>query len=185
MAAIPFLAGERIYLRSLTQEDCSGAYLEWFNDAQVCEFNGHHVYPYTLTEAKAYVEGVNGSRRDLVLAIALRDDDAHIGNIALQNIDYISRSAQFAIVIGVRECWGKGFARQAGRLMLDHGFLSLNLHRVYAGTTENNRGMRRLAEYLGMKEEGRRREALFKNDRYLDVVDYGVLKPEYLQSRRS
>ena len=184
MAAVPFLVGERIYLRSLTQEDCSGAYLHWFNDAQVCQFNGHHYFPYTVAEAKAYVAAVNESRRDLVVAIALRDDDRHIGNVALQNIDFISRCAEFAVVIGDKECWGQGFAREAGRLILDHGFLVLNLHRVYCGTTENNRAMRSLAEHLGMKEEGRRRQALFKSDRYLDIVEYGVLKNDYLQSRR-
>ena len=93
MAAVPFLVGERIYLRPLTEADCGGAYLEWFNDAQVCQFNGHHYFPYTFAEAKAYVAGVNESRRDLVVAIAMREDDRHIGNVALQNIDFISRSA--------------------------------------------------------------------------------------------
>lgn len=184
MAAAPFLVGERIYLRSLSQEDCSGAYLQWFNDEQVCQFNGHHYFPYTFAEATAYVASVNESRRDFVVAIALRDDDRHIGNVALQNIDFISQCAEFAIVIGDKECWGQGFAQEAGRLILDHGFLALNLHRVYCGTTENNLAMRRLAEYLGMKEEGRRREAAFKNDRYLDVVEYGVLKNDYVASRR-
>ena len=56
----------------------------------------------------------------------------------------------------------------------------LNLNRIACGTFENNKGMRKLAEYLGMCEEGRRRRAVYKYGRYVDVIEYGVLKDEYV-----
>ena len=179
MIAAPFLTGERIYLRGLTEVDCAGPYLEWFNDAAVCRLNGHHQFPYHYTDATAFVKRVNASREMLVLAIVQRADHRHIGNVALHQIDFISRSAEFAIVIGAQDCWGKGYSKEAGRLVLDHAFFSLNLHRVYCGTTENNTPMQRLATYLGMREEGRRRQAMYKANGYLDVIEYSVLKREY------
>ena len=33
-----------------------------------------------------------------------------------------------------------------------------------------------------MREEGLRREAIYKNGRYLDIVEYGVLRHEFLIS---
>ena len=104
-----------------------------------------------------------------------------VGNIALQSIDPVSRSAEFAVVLGDRRCWGKGYSKEAARLILDHGFSELNLNRVHCGTAEGNRAMRKLAASLGMKEEGRRRQAFFKGGAFRDVLEYGILRNEYLR----
>jgi len=174
-----FLAGEHVYLRALTPADCAGPYLEWFNDDVVCRANGHHQFPYHHADALTFVERLNRSTDQIVLAIVQAADHRHIGNVSLQQIDYISRSAEFAIVIGARACWGKGYSKEAARLLVDHGFHQLNLNRVYCGTAETNLPMQRLARFLGMQEEGRRRQAMFKDNKYLDVIEYGVLKDDY------
>ena len=174
-----FLSGERLYLRPLLPTDAQGPYPQWFNDEEVCAGNSHHVFAYTPTGAEDYIRRVNDSRDTLVLAVVLRDGDRHIGNIALQHIDWISRSAEFAIVVGDKDAWHKGYAAESGRLLCSHGFSTMNLHRIACGTFDNNEPMKRLALSLGMKEEGRRREAIWKNGRYLDVVEYGVLRAEY------
>lgn len=179
----PFLTGARVYLRALTEADCDGPYVRWFNDPDVCRFNGHHRFPYTRQAAQAYVRSLAGSHDQLVLAIALRDEHRHIGNLALEQIDPIARSAEFAILMGETECWGKGYATEAARLLLDHGFGELNLYRVGCGTSEANVAMQRLAGALAMREEGRRRHAMFKGGAFLDIIEYGVLKPEYEVAR--
>jgi ribosomal-protein-alanine N-acetyltransferase len=176
-----FLQGSGIYLRALTEADCDGPYLSWFNDAEVCRFNGHHRFPYTRAAALSYVNQVSGSPDDLVLAMVEADSNRHVGNVSLLGLDYVSRNAEFAIVIGERDCWNKGYGKQAARLLLDHGFLTLDLHRVYCGTAADNLAMRKMAVSLGMREEGCRREALYKRGQCIDIIDYGVLKQEYLQ----
>jgi len=65
-------------------------------------------------------------------------------------------------------------------LICDHGFLALNLNRIACGTFEDNVGMCKLAESLGMAEEGRRRQAVYKLGRFVDVIEYGVLRNEYV-----
>ncbi len=177
----PFLVGRVVQLRALAESDCRGAYVRWFNDAEVCRFNGHHRFPYGREEALRYVQRVRGSAADLVLAVILKRSRRHIGNVSLQKINLIDRSAEFAIVIGEKDCWGKGYSKEVARLMLDHGFCSLNLHRIYCGTSSENLPMRRLALYLGMKKEGVHRQAIFKGNRYLDVWEYGILRSEYLK----
>jgi RimJ/RimL family protein N-acetyltransferase len=123
-----------------------------------------------------------GQRRDaLILAIVLQNEDRHIGNIALQDIHPIYHSAELAIVLGDKDIWGKGYGKEASRLICDHGFRALNLHRIACGTFEDNNAMQALARYLGMNEEGRRRQAAFKAGRYLDVIEYGALRAQYLQ----
>ena len=175
-----FLQGEHVYLRALVPDDVHGPYLEWFNDPEVCAANGHHYFPFTEQEARDYVEQAARGHGELILAIAQVPDHRHVGNVALKRIDPISRSAEFTIVIGDKRAWGKGYGKEVGKLMLDHAFGELNLERVYCGTFETNTAMQKLAAYLGMKEEGRRRRAAFKDNRFLDVIEYGVLRGEYL-----
>ncbi len=179
MLTPPFLETPRLQLRPLVPADADGPYLHWFNDPDVCRYNSHHVLPYRREDALAYIEGVARSPRDLVLAIVLGQDQRHIGNIALEGIDPVHRSAEFAIVIGEKDCWGKGLSLEAGKPLVQHGFDTLNLNRIYCGTAVENLPMRHLAQALGMREEGLRRQALFKNGCYLDVVEFGLLESEY------
>ena len=181
MNGIPFMNGRYIYLRALLEEDSRGPYVQWFNDAEACAGNSHHLFPYTVDAAKMYIGGANNAKTMLFLGIICRAGDRHIGNITLDRINSINRTADLAIFIGDKSCWGKGYGKEAGRLICDHGFLALNLNRISCGTFENNIGMRRLAEYLGMIQEGQRRQAVYKEGCYLDVIEYGVLRDEYVR----
>ncbi|HYR07439.1 MAG TPA: GNAT family protein [Longimicrobium sp.] len=177
----PFLQGERVYLRPLMESDAAGAYPDWFNDEEVCAGNSHHVFPYTQEAALGYIRHAREARDRLILAVVQRDGDRHIGTISLQKIHPVYRAAEFAIMIGERSAWGQGYSREASRLICDHGFAAMNLHRIACGTFADNTAMRKLAAYLGMKEEGVRRHAAFKRGRWVDVVEYGVLADEYRQ----
>ncbi len=173
-----FLTGDRLYLRALADADLDGPYVEWLNDPDVCRFNSHHVFPYPVDAARGYLAATRSSRTVLALAICRLEDDRHVGNIALQQIDPIARSAEYAILLGDRTCWGQGFAKEASAMLLRHGFRELNLHRIHCGTSADNLPMQRLAAFLGMREEGRRRQALFKRGRYTDIIEYGLLRDE-------
>lgn len=178
-----FLRGERIDLRPLVEADADGPYVAWFNDAETCRGNSHHVRPYSAADARAYIARVASAPDQLVLAIERRDDGRHIGNIALQAINPVYRTAELSIMVGERDAWGQGYASEAARLLCDHGFGALNLNRIACGTFAANTGMRRVAARLGMREEGVRRQAAFKDGAYVDVVEYGVLRAEYEAAR--
>ncbi len=175
----PFLTTARTYLRNLQESDASGTYSEWFNDEEVCRWNSHHRFPMSVEDVRQYAAESSSARDRVVFAVIATDTDRHIGNISLQSIDYINRSAEFAIVFGERDYWGKGLASEASRVVVAHGFSELNLNRIYCGTPEGNAGMIRLAAALGMKEEGRSRQAFFKAGQYHDVIHYGLLSNEH------
>lgn len=174
-----FLVGQRIYLRAVNEDDAKGPYLGWFNDELVCQGNNHHIFPFTKHDALMYIQNVGNAGKELILAIVFYEADQHIGNIALQRIHPIYRSAEFSIIIGDSNFWGMKLGLEAGKLVCDHGFFTLNLNRISCGTFETNLAMQRLAHSLGMKEEGRRRKAAFKNGRSIDIIEYGVLRDEY------
>ena len=175
----PFVIGGTIYLRTIEESDLTSTYREWFNDADVCRFNSNHRFPNYDEDMHAFYERVIKPHHDIVLAIADKETDEHIGNISLVDIDTINRWGDIQILIGEKSHWGKGIGTEAVRLMLAHAFDELGLHRVRCGTSEDNIGMRKVAESLGFKEEGRSREAFWKGGVYRDIIHYGILSDEF------
>lgn len=168
---------EVYYVRPLTPGDLDGPYCSWFEDQTVCQFNSHGKFFKTRAYFQAYMDSLNQENR-IVWAIC-HNEDGHIGNISLQEISLINRTAEFAIIIGDKRHWGKGVGILAGRQLLEHGFKKLNLKRIYCGTAASNQGMRKLAVALGMQHEGTRRQHLFLDGTRVDVLDYGILSDEF------
>ncbi len=175
----PFLVAENIYLRTLSAEDLTERYRDWFNDAEVCRYNSHHRFPNYDEDMRRYYETTIQSHENLILAICDKSTDAHVGNVGLQGIDLLNQSAEFAILIGDKSYWNRGVGKEVMRLIIAHGFSQLNLQRIYCGTAENNAGMQKLALALGFREEGRSRQALYKDGEFRDLVHYGLLRSEY------
>lgn len=180
--AIPgaFLRGPRIHLRALKPEDAAGDYPNWLNDAATCAGNSHHLFPYTVAAALDYIEYARKARDCLILAIVGNADLQHVGNIALQSIHPVYRHAELSILLGAASARSQGIGLEAALLLCRHGFDALNLQRIACGTFADNQSMRALAQKLGMAQEGVRRSAAYKHGRYLDVVEYGVLRDEFL-----
>ena len=174
-----FLKGEKVYLRSIMQDDLNANYREWFNDEEVMRYNSHHRFPNYDENMREYFAHVIKSRENLVLAICDAKTDRHIGNVALENINALERNAEFAIILGDKDFWGKGVGSEAARLIIAHGFNQLNLHRIYCGTSEDNTAMQKMALSLGFKEEGRARDAIHKNGSFKNVILYGLLDNEW------
>ncbi|TQV84152.1 GNAT family N-acetyltransferase [Exilibacterium tricleocarpae] len=170
---------QRIGVKGLTREELEGAYPHWLNDQAICAFNSHGIYPASRASAAAFIDSLQGDRNQVVWAVYHKGDHCHIGNLSLQAMHWINRSAEIAFLFGARSYWGQGYAEEAARLLLRHGFRQLNLHRIYCATAASNTGMRRLAEKLGMCEEGTRRQALYLDGRYVDAVEFGLLCDEF------
>ena len=178
-----FLEGKRIYLRPIEENDLRGNYVSWLNDEEVNQYNSHHVFPYSLEQGLDFIQKSQKDKDTLILAVVTKRGNKHIGNISLQKIDYVSRSAEFAILIGEKKYWHKGYSKEASSLILSHGFKALGLLRIYCGTSSKNFSMQKLALALGMTLEGRRRRALFKNGQFVDILEYGILASEFKKNR--
>jgi len=174
-----FLVGKRVYLRPLELNDLNGNYPNWLNDPEVTKQNSHHTYPYSKVILEDYITNAYSSKDKLPLAIIDKENDFHFGNISLSNIDFINSRSDWGLVIGETDYWNKGFAKEASFLILKHAFDSLNIRRIYSGTTVENIGGQKLMEAMGMIKEGHRKEHIYKNGKYLDVVDYGMLKEDF------
>lgn len=172
-----FLRSERLGLRMLEEEDAE-EYFIWFNDEEICQYNSHHRFPETLESEREYIRNVRQNPSTIVFAVIELASKKHIGNVALQSINYIDRKAEISNMFGRKEFWGKGYATEAYRLLIQYAFSTLNLHRIGAGLMEGGIGAQKTMEHLGFQEEGRRRDAIYKAGAYHDIIEYGILNGE-------
>ena len=147
-----FLHNDTIILRPVYRQDLNDEYLHWLNDQETCAQNSHAYFPYTMDQLIKHYESKLTDNQEIRLAIVVKEDNVHVGNVSLQNINWMNRSAEFAILLGNKKYWGKGIGYMAAQLIMDHGFRNLNLHRIYCGTTAANNGMNKIAEKLKMKK---------------------------------
>lgn len=171
--------GRNYYVRRLKADDINGPYSLWFEDQEVCKYNSHGKFFKTDAYFEEYISSQN--RENHIVWAICHKSDGHIGNISLQDISAINRTAEFAIILGDKKHWGKNLGFLAGNQILLHGFCKLNLERIYCGIAATNEGMKKLAISLGMSHEGTRRSHLFLDNERVDMVEYGVLKPEFFK----
>lgn len=179
-----FLETKRLYLEPLEIKHLSDNYINWLNDIEVTEFNRHRVFPNNELKTRKYIENVQLSDQNIVLALIDKKAEKHIGNIAIQNIDFINSNSDISIIIGEKEFWGKSYAYEAYTVIIKHIFECLNIHKVYLGTSSSNIAMQKIAEKLNMKKDGIKRDALYKNGKYYDIYEYSLLKNEYYESSK-
>ncbi len=167
------------YVRGLQENDLDGDYPTWFEDQEINNYNSHGKFPKNKYWFQSYYDSLNNEEH-LVWAIC-HTSDGHIGNISLQSISFINRNAELAILIGNKKHWGQSVGIRAAEALIKHGFLKLNLERIYCGTADTNLGMKNLALKLGMTEEGRRRNHLFLEGNWVDAIEYGILRTEFIK----
>jgi len=95
----------------------------------------------------------------------------------------VRRACQSNITIGERDAWGHGYGGESTRLMVDHAFGSLGLHRVALSVFAFNERALRAYARVGFVTEGRSREAIWRDGRWWDEIHMSVLEPEWRARR--
>ena len=174
MPGAVFLEGEKLNLRTIERED-----LEKFqkigNHPELRKYSPGS-RPVNKKEQEKYFEEFLASDDNVFLLI--EHDQEVIGWVNLKHIKEVSRKAEFGIRI-LPEYQGKGLGTEASKLVIEYGFETLNLHRIYGRTFEFNSASKALMEKIGFKREGTKRKAVFKDGKHRDVALYSLLEDEF------
>jgi RimJ/RimL family protein N-acetyltransferase len=174
-----FAVGSQVYLRPLEREDLNERYLNWLNDPEVNRYLESAKFPSAKRDLEKFYEEVTGSRNNVILAIADKRTDQHLGNVKLGPINWVHRKATLGILIGDKKFWRKGVGLEATRLAVEYGFYKLNLRRIDLGLFAEHESALRCYEKVGFKVEGRFRQNLFHEGEYKDSLWMGLLRSEY------
>jgi RimJ/RimL family protein N-acetyltransferase len=165
-------------LRGLRPED-AGDLFGVYSDPEVMRY--WNTSPHrNEAETRAAVELIIAEvERGEVLqwAIQRREDDRPLGSITLMTERHQPR-AEIGYILG-REHWGRGYAGEAQRRVIDHAFTDLGLHRLEADTHPDNAASTRSLERLGFRREGRLRERWLVGGEFSDSVLWGLLATDW------
>ena len=170
-------ARARVALGPITTADAPILF-EWINDRDLLLLSAAYRPTHEVSHL-AWVQGLAG-RRDLV-AFAIRTVPGKrlIGVCQLTGIDPVHRRADLQIRIGDDRTRGRGLGLEAVRLLLAFGFDDLNLHRISLQVFATNTRAIKTYERAGFRQEGRLREAIYVDGRFVDHLTMAILKREF------
>jgi len=177
-----FLVGTKLYLRPLEDADVGEEYARWLNDPEVTRYLGAGRFPTTPASLRRYLERFQDPAADVIFAIVDRASEQHIGNVTLNHINWIHRTADTGMLIGRKEFWGKGYASEAWSLLLEYAFDRLGLRKVIAGAIAVHVNSLRVLRRLGFQEEGVLRGEYFVDGTYHDALRMGVFRDEFCRA---
>lgn len=105
-------------------------------------------------------------------------DTCLVGVVGLTSIDYIHSKAELSIYI-FPEYFNRGFGTEACKAILDIGFNTFNLNRIWAEVFEGNPAIK-LYEKVGFILEGTLRQTYYKCGKYINSLMYSILKEEFI-----
>jgi RimJ/RimL family protein N-acetyltransferase len=173
------IEGELVNLRAPEMSDLERN-ARWVNDREVTRFLAFR-YQMSLAAEEAWLRELASkptSYERVFFAIETKDG-MHIGNTNLFDVKPEDRKAKLGIMIGEKSYWSRGCGSDALTTLLRFAFDEMNLNRVELDVFAFNE--RAIAAYrkCGFIEEGRRRQALYQEGVYHDVLVMGVLREEF------
>ncbi len=154
--------------------------VRWINDPEVNRYL-HYDIPINEERTLVWYKRVlqDSSRVDFVIEVASDGDERiPVGLLGLLNIDLKMMKAEFYIMVGDKNYWGKGVATIGAKKFISYAFQRFPLHRIYLFTEKDNVAARRLFERLGFKCEGLLRQDVFHMGNKIDRYVYGLLRED-------
>lgn len=175
------ITGKNVRLRAIERQDLPN-FVAWLNDPAVRK-NLLITVPLSQAQEEGWFEQT--LRRPLEeqpLGIEVQTPEGWqlVGNCGFVKVDSRNSCAEIGIFIGDARFWNKGYGTEAMRLMLKYGFYTLNLNRIYLTVYETNPRGIRCYEKAGYIHEGRLRQAIFQDGRYIDMLVMSALRSEWI-----
>ena len=125
---------------------------------------------------KIIIDGEPKEIAALVLAAQERQPEV---TVSLDGFNFTDRSAVLGIFIGDDSNRGKGYGKEAIKLLLEYGFNNLNLNNIMLSVYSFNKRAIKVYESLGFKKFGTRHKSHYFKGKFYDEIQMEILKEEY------
>jgi RimJ/RimL family protein N-acetyltransferase len=141
---LPVLATARLVLRAPRRGDVK-AIATLVNDRRIAANTARIPHPYAIEDAEQFIAAVN--KREGEACFVITFDGAPIG---ICSVDLREDGPELGYWLGVAY-WGRGFATEAVRALIDHAFGDLEHETLISGARVNNPSSRRVLEKCGFQ----------------------------------
>jgi len=178
-----FWQDDEIRLRAIQAEDWEGHYYNRFDTPARRLLECAVELPPTIDEAKKFTEKhsdfSSGNGRIMFIIENLNGDN--IGGVNLNSVD--ERNGTFSIGIQIdRDYRGKGYGTRALRILLRYAFFERRLNKFNDCVLEGNEASARMMKKLGCIQEGVRRQVIYTNGQYYNLILFGLTKDEFVEN---
>lgn len=167
-----------ITLRAIEEADL-GMLLEMINDPEIENMTGGGGLPVSSYQQKKWFESIQTRNNEMRLMIDSKEHGT-IGFVALTDIDYKNRTAEFhAKIASGKSIRGNGYGTKSYIAMIKYAFNQMNLNCISTGNIEYNTITEHIKDKLGFKKEGVLRQRVFKNGKYHNIHVWSILKDDW------
>lgn len=174
------IQSDSVLLRAIEPNDLESL-RGWRNRPSLRRYFREH-RELTSADQQAWYARITARDSDtLMFAIAdsSREDTPLVGAAGLCYIDWVRRSAEVSLYVGLDDLYiDERIAPQALGALVDHGFGELGLHRLWTEVYSFDERKARLYEEFGFRLEGRHRESHFADGEWHDSLYFGLLSGE-------
>lgn len=173
------LHGEQVTLRPLRDDD----FEDWYAgvaDVGLSLLASDRSTPVTIDMARERWSNMLHASPEVRVCFAIDVADTYVGLVTINDINRHSQHAMLSIGLRDRSLLGKGYGRDALRTVLRWAFRVHHLHRIELATWATNERAIRAYRAAGFEEEGRLRDGVWLDGRYVDVVVMGAIAPDWL-----
>jgi RimJ/RimL family protein N-acetyltransferase len=117
-------------------------------------------------------------RTKFQLAVTLKENKQLIGNCGIRMDSPDATEADIGYELAPQH-WGKGYATEAARAMVEFGFTELRVHRIWSECVADNVGSAAVLRKVGMQPEGRLRDKQQYKGRWWDTLLFSILDYEW------
>jgi len=131
-------------------------------------------FPYEKKDGEAFIQLALSHDPLQIKAIVLNGEV--IGSIGVHQLsDIYSKSAEMGYWIA-EDFWGRGIVPLAIKEMLQYGFATFDIDRIFARTTHTNLASQQVLKKAGFIFEAELKGTIFKNKEYFDELIFGFRK---------
>ena len=176
------LVGKKCYLSPIDIND-AGKFTEWLNDLEVTQYLSA-MYPRAINaqNEKGFLEKLAKEHNYSIIDI---ETNELIGSCGFIGLDHLNQTAEIGIFIGNKTHWNKGIGTEALILLLDYGFMALNLHNIQLRVYSFNERAIKSYKKIGFKTIGNRREALRRGNKLYDIIFMDILYDEFYKDNKT
>jgi len=172
--------GRTFRIREARENDLPTWY-KWFNDPNITAYMMHGVVPNTLEKQREFLLTHSNGDSKVMFSIVASDSPLLIGTCSINVCGHwLSGHAEISLVIGNPQYHKGPLYLEITSWQLDHAFLMMNMHSVFAATDSKNQPVIKTLEYLNFKKMGVSRESSYKHGIYNSSVWFDILKDEWI-----
>ncbi|TKJ17316.1 hypothetical protein CEE44_02150 [Candidatus Woesearchaeota archaeon B3_Woes] len=177
------IEGHMVIIKPISKKEINKTYLSWLNDSQINKYLEVRHNKQTINGIFDYVNSHRSRENSEVFAIFTKKG-IHIGNIGVI-YDKDNKYVEYGIMIGNKKAQMLGLGGEATILMFEFLFKNKGFRKIFNGVISKNESSWKLFESIGSTREGiLRGQCICSSKKPCDVYLYGILRKEWLNSRK-